>query len=321
MLASQRPVVALGEHFLLSLLSSPKRRLLTQIAITTLGSLTRRPLAANGTSLKKLPRCWRGDWVLRHYLLALQALLRFNRATRVINRPVEELPALPTSEAAIIDPPWYNSVIEDWLVRASHAVEQGGLLLIPLMGELTRPSAAVDRAAVMAAMESIGSLTVLQGIIEYVTPLFEERALASAGIRLGRPWRIADLAIVRNEFPAKELPCTKNACAPEWTDYRIGDDIISVRSPIAADRSSIIPACPSHRIDDLLTLDSVSRRHPLLPRVNLWSSKNRIGRVEDLRAVRRALALIASAPNFHIEKPDSMLAVRLKEAFIEETEC
>ena len=262
-------------------------------------------IAVNATLIDPSP------WIFERFAL--------NRSTRVVNRPVEELAILPTCEAAIIDPPWYGAVIEDWLARASHAVTQGGSILVPLMGELTRPNAAADRAAVTAAMESIGSVTVLQGIIEYATPLFEERALATAGIRLGRPWRIADLAIVRNEVSAKEPPCRYDA--PEWTDYRVGDDIISVRSPVDIHRSETILAYPSSRIDDLLTLDSVSRRHPLVPHANLWSSKNRIGRVEDLRAVRRALALLANRPNICIEMPDSTLAARLREAFIEEAVC
>jgi hypothetical protein len=249
---------------------------------------------------------------------------RFGLSTtnHVINRPVEQLELLPTSDTAIIDPPWYGGATEDWLTRASSVVKPGGSILVPLMGELTRPTAAADRAAVIAAMRNIGTVTVLQGVVEYATPLFEECAMAAAGIRLGGPWRIADLAIVINEIPAKRPERTRTASVSEWTDYRVGDDIISLRCREGRDdRSDISLAYYRSRIGEVLTLDSVSRRHPLLTAVNLWSSRSRVACVDDVRAVQRALTLLDSPNSIDIETPDSTLAIRLRRALMEEVEC
>ncbi len=85
------------------------------------------------------------------------------------------------------------------------------------------------------------------------------------------------------------------ALVEEWRDYRIGDDIISIRKlPFDSGRSRL--AGGTDGLSNVRTLDSVSRRHPpLLFEANLWSSRNRIATVDDLASAHRALALLSSS--------------------------
>jgi hypothetical protein len=213
----------------------------------------------------------------------------------VIARPLEDVLDLPQSDSAVIDPPWYGDAIKYWMMRASASVEPGGPILVPLLGSLTRPSAADERVELLREMDRIGAVTVLEGAMEYTTPYFERCALSKGGINLQGPWRLADLAIVRNEHPVEKF--TPAASAPGWTDFRVGDHIISARVPEQKQKG----AKASGRIEIFATMDSVSRRHPLLHRANLWSSTNRVAFVEDLAEVRSALATWKGATSSHRE--------------------
>ena len=259
-------------------------------------------LLVNATLIDSSP------WVRERFVLHGSILL--------INQPVEETDDVPSSDSAIIDPPWYGGAIEDWLTRASHAVKPGGTILVPLMGELTRPEGRADRAAVRTAMERIGTFEIVERAVEYSTPRFEECAMAAAGITLGGPWRIADLAIVKNDRPSPRSEIDRRP--GEWTDHRMGDDIISVRS---SDEMDTTLPNPGGEIKGLVTLDSVSRRHPLLQEANLWSSRNRIARVDDVNAARRALALNPRHARTDTKSLDLDYGIRLRAALLGEVEC
>lgn len=163
--------------------------------------------------------------------------------------------------------------------------------MVPLLGELTRPSARADRTRLRKLMESIGQVEIFEQAIVYSTPLFESNAMRQAGVALDGPWRIADMAVIENARPMSQPQSF--ALVEEWRDYRIGDDIISIRKlPFDSGRSRL---AGTDGLSNVRTLDSVSRRHPLLFEANLWSSRNRIATVDDLASAHRALALLSSS--------------------------
>lgn len=98
----------------------------------------------------------------------------------------------------------------------------------------------------------------------------------------------------------------------------MGDDIISVRS---SDEMDTTLPNPGGEIKGLVTLDSVSRRHPLLQEANLWSSRNRIARVDDVNAARRALALNPRHARTDTKSLDLDYGIRLRAALLGEVEC
>lgn len=218
------------------------------------------------------------------------------------------------NDSALIDPPWYGTVIESWLRYASAAVTRGGPILVPLMGELTRPTARRDRQSVIDGAKRIGRVVVISDAIEYDTPLFECCAMDVGGVHLDRPWRISDLLIVMNDSPVE--PDARTAVASDWMDYRVDDDIISARMTLTTAKAS--PTAPS--LVEATTLDDVSRRHPALRSANLWSSRNRVARATDISSVMRALSVIESNDDACIAS-DLSLAVQLKQELLGSVTC
>lgn len=184
---------------------------------------------------------------------------------------------------AIVDPPWYGPAVIDWLAQASRWVRPGGLINVVLFGDLTRPSAARERAAVMEVASLIGELEIEPASIRYETPRFEQRALVAAGLPALRDWRCADLLIVRKSR-ALEMP-PQNDASSDWIDYRLGDNIICARrSSLARPRQGpvlepVVPATQGW------TAATVSRRAPEIMRADLWTSDNTVARVNDWPAV------------------------------------
>lgn len=215
---------------------------------------------------------------------------RFNRIhpSRHTRLPLEDIDVLPLADSAVLDPPWYGNSLQYWLSRASEAVTCGGLIMLPLLGRLTRPSAAEDREQTLQYMRTIGEVEVVPAALEYATPLFEERALAAAGVSLARPWRVADLAIVRNDAPARRGAALGDT-QPEWVDYSIGDEILGVRPVSHTCDPSTAGWAGQFRVTHVSTPDSVSRRHPAISQADIWSSRNRIARVDNLAAVHTLL--------------------------------
>lgn len=215
---------------------------------------------------------------------------RFDRIqpSRHMASSLEAIDALPHADSAILDPPWYGNSMQYWLSRASEVVSVGGPIMLPLLGGLTRPSAAADREQTIEYMRAIGEVEIVPSAVEYATPLFEERALAAAGLSLPRPWRVADLAIVRNESPAQRLSAD-NDDQPTWVEYRIGDELLGVRPAQCAENNSSHRESAHFRITHITTPDSVSRRHPAISQADIWSSSNRIARVDNLPAVHTLL--------------------------------
>lgn len=214
-----------------------------------------------------------------------------------VNLPVEQVELPDGFDSALIDPPWYGSTMRDWLARASSSVRRGGILALPLLGELTRPGADDDRLELLTFAREIGPIEIQSNAIEYSTPRFEECALAAAGVELHEPWRVADLVIIVNERPAQRRPLKQ---APsDWTDFRVGDHLVSARPPTGRRRTG-------RAISEIVTLDSVSRRNPLMDEIDLWSSENRVATIADWPRALVALRALESQDE-GVEPPSSVL--------------
>lgn len=247
------------------------------VAPLLIGTPSVAEFARNATLIDSSP------WISERFKIA--------SSTVVVSDVVETLAELPASDSAVIDPPWYGQVIEDWLSRASSAVRVGGRIVVPLLGELTRPSAKAERVRLLRLMKSIGPVQIFSGALVYSTPLFEFHAMKEAAVKLGEPWRVADMAVVENARPRPRPQVLTQS--EEWIDYRIGNDIISARAIDSANHYSPERVNGVHHVR---TLDSVSRRHPLLKEANLWSSLNKIATVDDLVSAHQALERLSVSP-------------------------
>lgn len=185
---------------------------------------------------------------------------------------------------AVVDPPWYGGAVIDWLARASRWVRRGGLINVALFGNLTRPSAARERASVLEFARQIGEVAIETASISYRTPRFEQRALVACGLPPLPDWRRADLLSVRNDRAFHRPP--QKEPRSDWLDYRFGDHVICVRQSSLARRPSggpIIQPVPSTTRG--WTAPTVSRRAPEIMGADLWTSDNTVARVNDWPAV------------------------------------
>ena len=211
---------------------------------------------------------------------------------------VEDWQPSQVFDSAVVDPPWYGSAITLWVERASSAVRYGGIIAVPLLGELTRPNAVGDREVILNAATQLGEAEVLPNIIEYEVPYYEQRALIAAGCPITASWRRADLLMIRCTSPAKsQVLQNHDAEEDEWVDFRVVEHLVSVkRSRLAHEFSresrpllSVVPGASQY------LLDSVSRRDPRVQEADVWTSANTVARIGDLVVFMRCLDEISAA--------------------------
>lgn len=218
-------------------------------------------------------------------------------------------------DSALLDPPWYFPDVLLWLETAVRCLRPGGTLLLPLLGEGTRPSAPAERQEILALLESVGEVALLRDEIEYDIPLYEQRALAADGIYLTAPWRLADLVCAQIDSPA-ELASPQGAelrRAPNdaWSSFRIGSQIVKLREGSRSDRRtpalSPIPGVRSW------TLDTVSRRDPRIAKIDLWTSRNRVAGVGDPHSIADLLRELSTGASPSDVSSGNQLAKQLLE--------
>lgn len=188
-----------------------------------------------------------------------------------------------SAEAVLLDPPWYLDFVRPMLAAAAHACRSGGVVLISLPPEGTRPSAEADRQATITFARRLG-LTVIEYSplsIAYETPFFERNALAAAGICPPRQWRRGDLVVFRKVCEPARPPLASSARRRDWTEVAIGRMRLFIRGAgvPCSDEASLVSLVKGD------VLPSVSRRDPRRGLANVWTSGNRIFRTENPQLV------------------------------------
>lgn len=220
-------------------------------------------------------------WVIdRFELTAPQVDLR-------IGLPVESQVLDPGYDSAILDPPWYFPSLSHWLNLASNVVKPGGAILVPLMGELTRPSAKSDRKKMTDMASELGPWYIEKATVVYETPRFERLALERAGIFLNKPWRRADLLRITNANPSP-APRASKASATNWSTLRVGNSLVSIRDESIVnsidDRGQLVLSGLGP--EQSFVLDTVSRRDPRIIEANVWTSESTAAVCSNVIALR-----------------------------------
>lgn len=124
----------------------------------------------------------------------------------------DELPRV--FELCIADPPWYIEHYIHWMQLAAKFLKPNGKFLLPILGELTRPSAIDDRTLILHHARSLGfGIEVLKDYCRYLTPSFEHAILCRSGI-FAPAWKRADLLVLTAEnlvvnAPMERMPSAK----------------------------------------------------------------------------------------------------------------
>lgn len=181
---------------------------------------------------------------------------------------------LPDLEArvAVADPPWYADECSVFVNAAAQLLAEGGRLLVAFGSRLTRPSAAADQQAVIAAggEDGLALESVSDGACGYLSPPFEQASLAQAGLA-GIPgdWRRGQLLEFVSVDP--DRPPRRTMQVQDW--LRIDIDEIPLRVRPTA------PSVGAELLSSIIEGDqliSVSRRDAIRERVGLWTSRNRV---------------------------------------------
>jgi hypothetical protein len=201
---------------------------------------------------------------------------------------------LPPADIVLFDAPWYVDQALAWLAVAMRAVKPNGLVMFPLFPPLVRPAASAERDAILEAAASGGKVEVIEEAIAYETPLFESEALRASGIAQCGDWRRADLVLVRKTSGhiAELTELRPGRCASDWLTYLIGSQVVKLRKTAAAvSRTEGLPIRSVPGTADFV-YSSISARDPVRPLIDLWTSRNRVARVDHFESIVSVLTLL-----------------------------
>jgi hypothetical protein len=201
---------------------------------------------------------------------------------------------LTEPSTVFLDPPWYLPRILVWLAKASQITSRSSTIVMPLFRELTRPAAEEECEFILDFAKTIGTVELIRNSVEYDSPLYEVEALTSQGVTAHPNWRRADLLVIKHprEVAAPEEPYLDQQ---SWENFLIGSQVIRLRvSPRNRRRGLLLSPL---RKCEAFVLDTVSARDPRRPKIDLWSSRNRVASVGDFRRLRYILSILAMDGN------------------------
>lgn len=188
-----------------------------------------------------------------------------------------------SADAVLLDPPWYLDFIRPMLAAAAHAVRHGGVVLMSLAPDATRPSAGADRTSTIHFASRLGLEFVEHDelAIAYETPFFERNALTAAGIYPSPQWRRGDLLVFRKSAPPAGAIVVAPIRRREWTEVAIGRMRVMFRMPSGTTTGEA--GLISYIEGDVLP--TVSRRDRRRSSAQVWTSGNRVFRTDNPQLV------------------------------------
>ena len=210
---------------------------------------------------------------------------RLRHLNRAMGRPISvtvgEGVRSECASAVLVDPPWYPDYLNSMLQGAVDACRADGVVLASLPPVGIRPGAADERDVLEEFAETLGldREDLRELAISYETPFFENNALAVVGIYAPAVWRRGDLAVYRRRNILGDNRACRKTHQESWVEVEIDGMRIRIRENPAATAAegglqSLVPG-------DVLA--SVSRRHPLRAKANVWTSGNRIFQAGDAK--------------------------------------
>lgn len=191
--------------------------------------------------------------------------------------------------SVVMDPPWYSPHFYQFMWLAAQCVEIGGIVGISLPPINTRPGIAKERLEWFSFCQKHGLC--LENLypqkLHYAMPFFEFNAFRSAGIKDILPfWRKGDLALFRKvEDKISERPKIDGKRL-EWVEREI--DSVRIRVKIETQKTHK----EELRISSLIKNDilpTISSRDKRRDAANVWTSGNRIFKVNDTEKFVRLL--------------------------------
>lgn len=185
--------------------------------------------------------------------------------------------------SVIMDPPWYSPHFYQFIWLAAQCVEVGGIIGISIPAINTRPNIDKERIKWFSFCQKHGLC--LENLyaqkLHYAMPFFEFNAFRAAGVNDILPfWRKGDLALFRKIHTNKHERPKLDEKQSEWVERVIDTVRIRVKVEKRVKQKSDLKI--SHLIKGDI-LPSVSTRDKRRDSVNIWTSGNRIFKVNDTK--------------------------------------
>jgi dGTPase len=109
---------------------------------------------------------------------------------------------------AVLDPPWYPSLIRLFFSRARTLIRDSGFIVCVIPPLLTRPGLLEERSVLLGELQSTGYriVTLEPQVVSYAVPSFELAAYQDVLLFSGRSWRTGDLLTVEGGKNSSPLP-------------------------------------------------------------------------------------------------------------------
>jgi hypothetical protein len=196
---------------------------------------------------------------------------------------------LGSFDAAILDPPWYPDEARTWITQISPFIEATGCILLSVWPPDVRDDANQERLELIKEVEKFGRIKIDDNELQYLTPLFEQSALAEQGKGVSLDWRRGALAtIIIGDGKRTGAVALRPRPKAVWERFVLDDHQLALRRPAA------LPVVEPelHKLAKGWVLPDVSRRNPLRTGIDLWTSQNRAARVQGTRPFLDALIAI-----------------------------
>lgn len=173
-----------------------------------------------------------------------------------------------------LDPPWYLEYYEIWTMQSYKLMQDNdGIIIFPLFQELTRPNAKSERKYLLNNIgECAEEYLVIPDYVEYEIPTFEKMQLQNYGIELDRPWKRADLIMVKgfNKYIQITSKWEKDNSLDDWIEV----DIFNLRLFINTKKNNEYEEISIRYLSDKSPyLNSPSKRNIQLQLVNMLTSR------------------------------------------------
>jgi hypothetical protein len=183
--------------------------------------------------------------------------------------------------SVIMDPPWYSPHFYQFMWLASQCVEVGGIVGISLPPINTRPDVDKERIEWFSFCQKQGLC--LENLyaqkLHYAMPFFEFNAFRAAGIKDILPfWRKGDLALFRKVHTDFHERPKLNEERSDWEEREIDTVRIRVKLEKIEEEESELEISHLTKGDILPTVSTRDKRRD---NANVWTSGNRIFKVND----------------------------------------
>jgi hypothetical protein len=184
--------------------------------------------------------------------------------------------------SVVMDPPWYSPHFYQFMWLAAQCVEVGGVIGISLPPINTRPDIDKERIDWFSFCQQHGLC--LENLyaqkLHYAMPFFEFNAFRAAGVTDIFPfWRKGDFALFRKVHRDTLDRPVLDETKPEWVEREI--DTVRIRVKVEKNtKTEELEITPLIKGDILPTVSTRDKRRA---EANVWTSGNRIFKVNDTK--------------------------------------